>query len=418
MCVFPAGQLKRKEPDQNEDILLIRAMRDSNVPKFLEQDLPLFGGIVTDLFPGIAVPFVDYGKLQQAIETALDSLFLQKVPAFITKAIQVHETQLVRHGMMVVGEAGAGKSRNLEVLSKALGILYEEKIVDRDGFYKIVDRLILNPKSITAGELYGEFNKLTNEWKDGIVPKLVRECVRCSNEGSPNRKWIIFDGPVDAVWIENMNTVLDDNKTLCLANSERIKLPSTLHMIFEVMDLKVASPATVSRCGMVYMEQVHVGVLALVKSWGATVLKEISSVRSAKDMLRIIEENLEAAIDFVQYNCKERVPTSGIQLTGMLLNLIEAQLKFEEDPKATSRDTEKMNALLVWCFIWSIGANINDNTRFVVFINDDFLTFLSLIMNLFCPRPQFCEFIKKRFTPLIEGTPKYALLLSVRLTVF
>jgi len=121
-------------------------MRDSNVPKFLEQDLPLFGGIVTDLFPGIAVPFVDYGKLQQAIETALDSLFLQKVPAFITKTIQVHETQLVRHGMMVVGEAGSGKTRNLEVLAKALSILCEEKIVDRDGFYKIVDRLILNPK--------------------------------------------------------------------------------------------------------------------------------------------------------------------------------------------------------------------------------------------------------------------------------
>ena len=54
-----AGQLKRKEPETNEDILLIRAMRDSNVPKFLEQDLPLFGGIIKDLFPGITVPFVE-----------------------------------------------------------------------------------------------------------------------------------------------------------------------------------------------------------------------------------------------------------------------------------------------------------------------------------------------------------------------
>lgn len=87
-----AGQLKRKEPETNEDILLIRAMRDSNVPKFLEQDLPLFGGILSDLFPGIRVPFVDYGKLQTAVEKTLDAMNLQRVPIFITKVIQVWRT--------------------------------------------------------------------------------------------------------------------------------------------------------------------------------------------------------------------------------------------------------------------------------------------------------------------------------------
>ena len=63
-----AGQLKRKDDTVPEDILLIRAMRDSNVPKFLEIDLPLFSGIINDLFPGIDVPYIDYGLLQTAIE--------------------------------------------------------------------------------------------------------------------------------------------------------------------------------------------------------------------------------------------------------------------------------------------------------------------------------------------------------------
>jgi dynein heavy chain, axonemal len=361
-----AGQLKRKEPETNEDLLLIRAMRDSNVPKFLEQDLPLFGGIIKDLFPGIHVPYVDYGKLQLAVEMALEELNLQKVNTFITKVIQIHETQLVRHGMMVVGETGSGKSTNIRVLAKALGSLHAEGVIDKDGFYKVVDCLILNPKSITAGELYGEFNLMTNEWKDGIVPKLVRDCVNATNEGSDNRKWIIFDGPVDAVWIENMNTVLDDNKTLCLANSERIKLPSTLHMMFEVQDLKVASPATVSRCGMVYMEQIHVGIVSLVLTWGATTLIDLVGKRHSKTIISFIEYHLVPTLDFVREFCLEKVNTTNIQLTSQLINLITSCLQREADPKAICKDKDLVTALIVWSIIWSIGANIADASRVVL----------------------------------------------------
>ena len=114
-----AGQLKRKEPDVPEDILLIRAMRDSNVPKFLEHDLPLFRGIISDLFPNVVVPNVDYGKLQTAIELELQLAGLQVVPSLVEKIIQSHETQLVRHGMMLVGESGSGKTVNHVVRARA-----------------------------------------------------------------------------------------------------------------------------------------------------------------------------------------------------------------------------------------------------------------------------------------------------------
>lgn len=98
--------------------------------------------------------------------------------------------------------AGGGKSECYKTLQGALNLLHQA--APQDSTCQPVTSFCLNPKSISLGELYGAYNPVSNDWKDGIASKLVREAMA---DDSQAMKWLVFDGPVDAVWVENLNTV-------------------------------------------------------------------------------------------------------------------------------------------------------------------------------------------------------------------
>ncbi|KAI8818344.1 dynein heavy chain [Fimicolochytrium jonesii] len=225
-----------------EQYLLIRSIRETMVPKLVAEDITLLHSLLEDVFPGINYSPFALDELQLAIKGACAKRQLVAEGPWLDKVIQLYQIHNIHHGLMMVGPSGSGKSTAHQVLLEAL-----QKIDGIEGVSYVID-----PKAMSKESLYGNMDSTTREWHDGLFTQILRRIVDNVRGEAAKRHWIIFDGDVDPEWVENLNAVLDDNKMLTLPNGERLNLPPNVRIMFEVENLKQATLATVSRCGMVW----------------------------------------------------------------------------------------------------------------------------------------------------------------------
>ncbi|XP_041585454.1 dynein heavy chain 10, axonemal isoform X1 [Vulpes lagopus] len=291
-----AGELKRGSSDLREDVVLMRALRDMNLPKFVFEDVPLFLGLISDLFPGLDCSRVRYPNFNDAVEQVLEENGYIVLPVQVDKVVQMFETMLTRHTTMVVGPTGGGKSVVINTLCQA------------------------------------------------------------------QTKYILFDGDVDALWVENMNSVMDDNKLLTLANGERIRLQAHCALLFEVGDLQYASPATVSRCGMVYVDPKNLKYQPFWKKW----VNEIQNKAEHGNLETLFEKYVPSLMDMIVEGIvdgrqgeklKTIVPQTDLNMVTQLTKMLDALLEGEiEDP-------DLLECYFLEALYCSLGASLLEDGR-------------------------------------------------------
>uniref|UniRef100_A0A8D1KDL7 Dynein axonemal heavy chain 14 n=1 Tax=Sus scrofa TaxID=9823 RepID=A0A8D1KDL7_PIG len=382
MAAKKKREFKSDTSETDETLIIIEAMREASLPKFLPEDVPLFEKIIGDIFYGATVPKVNQIALEKVISVATQQLGFQQWPTQKERIIQFHNQLRACVGVMLVGPTGGGKTTVRRILERTLVLLPAEDFISLEERHSLsqisgrkgkVDVCVLNPKCVTLSELYGYLDLNTMEWTDGLLSATIRNYVysnttkysKKDNDPGPKSKisdsanrqkglstrmiitteiilnsmklffstdfdwqWIILDGPVDTFWVENLNSMLDDTRTLCLANSERIALTDKIRVIFEVDSLPQASPAIVSRCAMVYMDPVDLGWEPYVKSW----LWKTSKImhKSGVDCLEfMIKNSVTDGLQFIKKHQKfQPFPVQDITVVTTLCRILDAFFEF------------------------------------------------------------------------------------------
>jgi len=359
--VATAINMKRNILDENEYTLLLRSMIHINIPQLCNIDIPIFQNIMQDVFPeSVVLPF-DCSTILNALESVCAKRLLTLHPVFKLKAIQIVELMYVRRGLILISNPLGGKTEILHTLAETLSLLHDQK--SKIGATVKLETVM--PGVVDVNALFGYFCDKSGVWKDGLCTTIFR---RFSENISIDRKWLVFDGDLIGTWIENLYTILDENKMLYLTSGERFSTTESMSIIFETMSTIEISPSIISRCGIIYIDAHSIG-------WRPYVLSHI-----AKPFYDGYNKILCALFDWTIDPCLNYLRENGDILIDQELHLVMSTVNLFEillrDACEDATGEEKNNHFVIWAqaalilaIVWGLGGNLieDSQTRFNAF---------------------------------------------------
>ncbi|XP_074038391.1 dynein cytoplasmic heavy chain beethoven [Leptinotarsa decemlineata] len=244
------GRAMKKFKAQNTDInnslnpemaMAIQVLKIDTLSKLSFSDSTKFASIIQDVFREVHIDISKDDIMRKCIEESFEEMGLEKNERQINKCMEFYEQLQQRMGVAIVGPPSSGKTTIRQLINRSLCKLG-----------KSIKSYCVNPKSMSRSQLLGKMDLDTSQWNDGV---LTTFSLQVASESADIWSWIICDGDIDPEWVESLNSVLDDNRLLSLPSGWRIQFGPNVNFIFETHDLSSASPATISRMGIIFLSE-------------------------------------------------------------------------------------------------------------------------------------------------------------------
>ncbi|XP_066278010.1 uncharacterized protein [Branchiostoma lanceolatum] len=351
-----------------EHSMVSDALQECIAPRLKGEDLVTFTGILKDTFANLP----DANQLTQQfslgvepamVHTAQEKGLIPHVP-WINKCMSLYKLSQVHKGIIVAGPPASGKSSCIATLVEALSSISAPTPSTRGRGKPALGTshklLRLNPLVVDDyGLVFGHLNQ-NHDWVDGIFTHAWRKA--CRNKSTT---WLCLDGPLNPGWADNFSSVLDNENTFHLPNGDRLPLSDNVRLLFETTDLQFASPATISRAGIVYMDKNVLGWRPIAQAW-----LESRPHHEVINLQRAFNKTLDAVSNFVINEAKAvslsgsfvrrtKVPVCEVGMFQNCLNLLKAML----DDNVEIGGELHVERLFLFCLIWTFGGLLQGTDR-------------------------------------------------------
>eukprot|EP01063_Lacrimia_lanifica_P022021 TRINITY_DN29731_c0_g1_i1.p1 TRINITY_DN29731_c0_g1~~TRINITY_DN29731_c0_g1_i1.p1 ORF type:complete len:4486 (+),score=1517.19 TRINITY_DN29731_c0_g1_i1:1-13458(+) len=354
--VSPASVASCEEDEEEET--LAQACVNMILPRLTPRDTPLFLAMVRDVFPDVEIsaePTAPRDFLR-VINAALEKA--QLTATAVENCVYYNQTLAARHGVMLLGPAGCGKTVARDTLAKV----------------RSTNQHVINPRAISYQMLYGSLDPASLQWSDGVLSELMGSFGYQGTE-----QWIVFDGAVVTTWVESLNTVLDDSRVLCLASGHRLKVHDSIRLVLEVDSVVDASPATITRCGVVHLQALP--WRDFVASW-CVQHEEAYGARQVLLLQGLFDNHMDALLTFIRQQLCFGGDTAEVALVTSALVIAEVVMDAHDivpllqrkaavaSPQASpSRRKGRraapvdaaatvMSMVFIYAVVWGMGGNL------------------------------------------------------------